>query len=142
VPDPGPVRPGPPQRLRQRADFVAAAKGNKLAGSGFVLQMRKRDDNAPARMGFTVSKKVGSAVERNRVRRRLKEVVNRTAPNRVLRGHDYVLVGQRAALTLPFSELVVALASALERVQNAASGLPGNARDRSKTGAGRAADER
>jgi len=63
------------ERLRQRADFLAAASGIKVSASAFVLQARKRMDNGPARFGFTVSKKVGNAVERNRVRRRLRDIV-------------------------------------------------------------------
>ena len=63
------------ERLKQRADFLAAAKGSKVAASAFVLQARKRTDDGPVRFGFTVSRKVGNAVERNRVRRRLREIV-------------------------------------------------------------------
>ena len=64
-------------RLRQRADFLAAATGRKVATAAFVLQARERDDGGPVRVGFTVSRKVGNAVERNRVRRRLREIVRR-----------------------------------------------------------------
>ena len=60
------------ERLRQRADFLAAATGAKAPTAAFVLQARKRGDSGPIRVGFTVTKKVGNAVERNRVRRRLK----------------------------------------------------------------------
>ena len=72
------------QRLKQRADFLAAAAGAKASGAtaaaaAFVLQARARGDAAPSRVGFTVSKKVGNAVERNRVRRRLREVVRLSA---------------------------------------------------------------
>ena len=63
------------ERLRQRADFLAAASGSKVPSKSFVLQTRKRNDDGPVRIGFTVSKKVGNAVERNRVRRRLWEIV-------------------------------------------------------------------
>ena len=59
------------ERLRQRADFLAAASGAKAPTAAFVLQVRARGDRRPGRVGFTVSKKVGNAVERNRVRRRL-----------------------------------------------------------------------
>ncbi len=68
----------------------------------------------PARVGFTVSKKVGTAVERNRVRRRLRELVTRTP---FLRPHcDYVLVGRRAALGRGFDTMLDDLKSALKRL--------------------------
>ena len=95
----------PMERLRQRADFLAAATGVKIPAAAFVLQAKRRDDEGPARFGFTVSKKVGNAVERNRVRRRLREIVRMHAAGRIRAGHDYVLVGRRAALALPFERI-------------------------------------
>ena len=65
------------ERLKQRADFLAAATGTRAPAAAFVLQARKRADEGPARVGLTVSKKVGNAVERNRVRRRLRDRVDR-----------------------------------------------------------------
>ncbi len=109
------------ERLRQRADFVAAATGAKAPTAAFVLQARKRGDSGPIRVGFTVTKKVGSAVERNRVRRRLKAVVTRSAAGRMRAGHDYVLVGRRAALELPFDRLVEEFNGALRRLEITAS---------------------
>ncbi len=103
-------------RLRQRADFLAAATGKKAPAAGFVLQARPRGDEQPSRMGFTVSKKVGTATERNRVRRRLKELVRHAAPGRILAGHDYVMVGRRGALTIPFPRLMQDFETALGRV--------------------------
>ena len=104
------------QRLKQRADFLAAAAGAKAPGAAFVLQARARGDDAPSRVGFTVSKKVGNAVERNRVRRRLREVVRLSAALPEQAGHDYVLIGRRAALTAPFDRLIADFAGALKRV--------------------------
>jgi ribonuclease P protein component len=104
------------ERLRQRADFLAAASGIKIPAAAFVLQARKRSDTGPARFGFTVSKKVGNAVERNRVRRRLREIVRLSAANRLHAGHDYVLVGRRAALNLPFNRMTQDFEGALRRV--------------------------
>jgi ribonuclease P protein component len=81
-----------------------------------VLQTRERADTGPPRVGFTVSKKVGNAVERNRVRRRLREIVRLSDAARLRPGSDYVLVGRRAALDLPFARLIEDFARALERI--------------------------
>ncbi len=72
-------------------------------------------------MGFTVSRKVGTAVERNRVRRRLREIVRRSATEDFAAGHDYVLIGRRAALSASFQELMAELSGALRRIQGSAS---------------------
>jgi ribonuclease P protein component len=117
VPDPGRAAVIPVQRLRQRADFLAAATGSKVPTAAFVLQTRRRDDSGPVRVGFTVSKKVGNAVERNRVRRRLREIVRRAAAGCLRPGHDYVLIGRRAALELPFDRMVEQFDGAIRRLQ-------------------------
>jgi ribonuclease P protein component len=104
------------ERLKQRADFLAAAAGNKATATAFVLQARKRTDSGPARFGFTVSKKVGNAVERNRVRRRLREIVRLSPAGRMRSGHDYVLIGRRAALRVPFERMARDFEGALQRV--------------------------
>ena len=58
-------------RLRQRADFLAVANGLRMSAPAFAVQMRDRSDGGPIRFGFTVTRKVGTATERNRIRRRL-----------------------------------------------------------------------
>jgi ribonuclease P protein component len=112
------------QRLRKRAEFLAAAAGVKVPAAAFVLQARRRGDDGPARVGFTVSKKVGTAVERNRVRRRLKEAVRRSASRHMHQGHDYVVVGRRTALSVDFARLMGDLEQslALAHVKHAESG--------------------
>ncbi len=107
------------QRLRQRADFLAAASGRKVTTVGFVLQARERGDGGPVRVGFTVSRKVGTAVERNRVRRRLREVVRLGSPAGLQSGHDYVLIGRRAALSLTFERITRDFDGALRRLKGA-----------------------
>ncbi len=114
------------ERLKQRADFLAAASGTKVPAAAFVLQARKRADEGPVRFGFTVSKKVGNAVERNRVRRRLKEIVRLSDPNRLQSGHDYVLVGRRAALKLPFERMTDDFKGALRRAHAGRGGKTGS----------------
>ena len=110
------------ERLRQRADFLAAASGIKVSAFAFMLQARRRADDGPVRFGFTVSKKVGNAVERNRVRRRLREMVRLAAGNRTRAGHDYVLVGRRAALKVPFERMIKEFDGALRRVHAGRNG--------------------
>jgi ribonuclease P protein component len=104
------------ERLRERADFLAAAKGLRAPTDGFVLQARRRADDGPPRFGFTVSRKVGGAVERNRARRRLRDVVRRTDADDMTAGHDYVLVARRAAINLPFDRLMEEFRGALRRL--------------------------
>lgn len=114
------------ERLRQRADFLAAASGRKVSAATFVLQARRRTDNGPARFGFTVSKKVGNAVERNRVRRRLREIVRKSGSNRIRSGHDYVLIGRRAALKVPYARIAEEFEGALRRVHAGRNGNTGS----------------
>lgn len=109
------------QRLRQRADFIAAAAGVKAPRAAFVLQSRERGDEEPPRVGFTVTKKIGTAVERNRVRRRLRDVVRRSAAERLRAGRDYVLVARRAALEEPFDRLMRDFLGALAHVHRGRS---------------------
>lgn len=104
-------------RLKKRAEFLAVAKGARSARRGFVLQALAdaRSDAAP-RIGFTVTKKTGNAVERNRIRRRLREAIRLDGHRHARSGADYVLVGRRDALGLPFETLVADLASAFRQV--------------------------
>jgi ribonuclease P protein component len=105
------------ERLKLRRDFISAASGRKVARRAFTLQARRRGDMLPARIGFTVTKRTAKkAVERNRIRRRLREAARLTAGELARPGTDYVLVGRRPALTMPFAELTSELGSALSEV--------------------------
>ena len=103
-------------RLRQRADFLAVANGVRANGSAFVVQGRRRDDDGPVRIGFTVTKKNGNAPARNRIRRRLRELVKRLDVISMRPHSDYVLVGRRAALNRDFATMLDDLRSALDRL--------------------------
>jgi len=93
-------------RLRQRADFLAVANGARVNSPAFVLQSRLRDDGGPIRIGFTVTKENGNAPVRNRIRRRLRELVKRLDPVSMQPHHDYVLVGRRDALSRDFATML------------------------------------
>ncbi|WP_319533313.1 ribonuclease P protein component [uncultured Cohaesibacter sp.] len=94
-------------RLKKRSEFLTAAKGGRLSRRGFVLQAYRRspEDNAPPRVGFTVTKKVGNAVVRNRIKRRLRELARLHGPEHMQSGWDYVLIGRTGALHLPFDAM-------------------------------------
>jgi ribonuclease P protein component len=113
------------ERLKRRRDFLAAATGTSVSTPGFVVQERRRGDAGPTRVGFTVSRKVGGAVERNRLRRQLREIVRLSAATSLNAGSDYVVIGRRAGLDLAFVKLAVDFAGALKRLHKRRAGVPG-----------------
>lgn len=94
-----------PERLRKRAEFLAVRRGDKRRGRLFLLEVLDRGDQGAPRVGFTVTRKVGNAVERNRIRRRLKEAVRLDAGGDMSPGRDYVIVGRSEILSVPFDDL-------------------------------------
>ena len=93
---------------------------------GFVLQMAPADQPYPAaRVGFTVSRRVGNAVARNRVRRRLREIARMIIPAQARPDLDYVLVGRQAALSRDFAALRQDLVEALKRLKALVGPTPG-----------------
>lgn len=110
--------------LKKRRDFLRAARaGAKSAMPGLVLQVRPHAEvDRPAgdiRVGFTVSRKVGNAVTRNRARRRLRAVAERVLGEHAGQGRDYVLIGRRDTVARPFADLVQDLETALRRADAA-----------------------
>jgi len=102
------------RRLRKRAQFLNAAKGRRAGRNAFSLQAAPVDA-AHAGVGFTVTKKVGNAPERNRIKRRLRAAA-RACGVQFLPQHDYVLVARRDALSEPFAKVVADLSSAIAKV--------------------------
>lgn len=103
-------------RLKKRAQFVEVAQAARLHRSAFTLQARRREPaSGPSRFGFTVTKKTGNAVARNRIRRRLKAAASHSRMA-AREGVDYVLVGRRDALTVPFDTLCRDLERALKTI--------------------------
>ncbi len=106
------------ERLKRRAEFLEAARGKRVAMPGLVLQMRPRAalDQSPFRIGFTVTRKVGNAVIRNRAKRRLRAAADATLPRYGLPGRDYVVIGRAGTLTRPFELLLSDFEQALAKV--------------------------
>ena len=103
--------------LTRRAEFLrVAAKGRKAPTPGLVLQALARDDTAPVRLGFTVTKKVGNAVVRNRTRRRLREAARLLLAEAPATGADLVLVGRDTTRARRFDLLIDDLRRSLAKL--------------------------
>ena len=106
----------PAGRLKRRADFLRAAKsGRKAVMPGLVLQALTQAEPGPARIGFTVTKKVGNAVVRNRTRRRLKEAARLLLTDRPVASVDLVLIGRDGTRGRPFRTLMDDIRRALDK---------------------------
>lgn len=110
------------ERLLRRRDFLAAAKAPATATPGIVIQARDRADGLPSRVGFTTTKKLGNAVMRNRIRRRMREAARLTLPGIAKPSHDYVLIGRAGADTRSFEALRKDIISALTKLHAGEAG--------------------
>jgi ribonuclease P protein component len=111
-----------PTTIKNRRDFLAAtAQGKKFVVGSFILQALLREGNHPqakdtVRVGYTVTKKMGNAVIRNRIKRRLREAARGVLPKLGQPGHDYVIISRQKALTIDFCELQRDMEFAFSRI--------------------------
>ena len=115
-------------RLKRRPEFLrVAATRQKWVAPGLILQVRKRSikeaNTNDARIGFTVSRKVGNSVKRNRVRRRLKAAAAIMMSNHAQVGTDIVIIGRKNTLKRPFSALMADMTMALKKLQTYREGI-------------------
>jgi ribonuclease P protein component len=105
-----------PETIRQRRDFLSANQGRRVPSAGFVLLVRQRGDGDPLmRAGYTVTKKIGNSVIRNRLKRRLRELARLVLPGHGHPGADHVLIGREVGLTRDFAQLAADLEKALAK---------------------------
>jgi ribonuclease P protein component len=103
--------------LTRRADFLAANGATRKPMPGFVLLVRRRDDGDPAiRLGITVTKKIGNAVVRNRMKRRFRALARDLLPGQGIAGADHVLIGRAGGVERDFAALRDELGSALRKL--------------------------
>jgi ribonuclease P protein component len=117
------TRPQKAQRLAtisKRADFIAANGGLRATTPGFILLVRDRkDQDVSMRVGFTVTKKIGGAVIRNRMKRRFRALARELVPAQGLPGADHVMIGRAKGIEREFGVLRTELAGALDRLRKA-----------------------
>lgn len=126
--DPASIAPGAATRpqdlavLTRRADFLSANRGLRIARPGFVL-LTHPNQGKGKRFGITVTKKIGNAVVRNRMKRRFRELLRDALPQEGLADHDHVLIGREGGIEREFGRLRQELARALAKA-NAGEGDP------------------
>jgi ribonuclease P protein component len=117
------ARPQEAQRLvtlTKRSDFLAANAGKRAPTPGFILLVRDRADQDPQiRIGFTVTKKIGGAVVRNRMKRRMRALAREIVPVSGLAGCDHVMIGRAGGIERAFGLLRADLEGALDKVRRA-----------------------
>ena len=102
--------------MTRRADFLAANRGLRVARPGFVLLARPNDGQG-RRLGITVTKKIGNAVVRNRMKRRFRALAREVLPLHGMADTDHVLIGRETGVARDFAALRVELIVALERAR-------------------------
>lgn len=103
--------------IKKRSDFLAANRGKRYATPGFVLLVKDRQDSQPdIRLGITITKKVGNAVVRNRMRRRFRALAQEMLAEKGKRGADHILIGRDGGIERDFGALRAEMAKALEKL--------------------------
>ena len=110
------VAPFKIERIRTRPEFLACAKAPSCARGTVMIQARRRDEQALVRAGFTATKRIGGAVQRNRAKRRLREAARLLLPAHAAPGFDYVFVARGGVTTRAWPRLLDDVKSALIRL--------------------------
>lgn len=103
--------------ITKRSDFLAANRGKRYATPGFVLLVKDRqDESTEIRLGITITKKVGNAVIRNRMRRRFRALAQEMLGQNGKAGADHILIGRDSGIERDFGALRSDMAKALGKL--------------------------
>ena len=103
--------------LKKRRDFLRLRKARTYKCRLFAVSGGKDDQSIKeTRIGYTVTTKLGNAVIRNRIKRRLRAVASTVLTEKGLRGFDYVVIARRAVLRAEYSDLISEFSSALDHI--------------------------
>ena len=115
--------------LTRRSDFLAANRGLRVARPGFVL-LTRANDGLGQRFGITVTKRIGNAVVRNRMKRRFRALLREVLPEHGLADTDHVLIGREGGIERNFSRMREELLVALDRAKAGKGDKPRRPRGR------------
>jgi ribonuclease P protein component len=115
--------------ISKRSDFLAANRGLRVARPGFVL-LANPNGGKGKRYGITVTKKIGNAVVRNRMKRRFRELLWAALPEQGLPDHDHILIGREGGVERDFAAMRTELAAALSRAAEGKGDRPRTPRHR------------
>mgnify|MGYP003626557455 CR=1 FL=1 len=110
-----------PEVIKRRPDFLAANRGKRFVNSSFILLAHKRREEHPIapdtiRYGITVTKKIGNAVARNRMKRRFRALLADLLPKYGIEGADHIMIGRKEAKERDFSAMKADLEKALKHL--------------------------
>jgi ribonuclease P protein component len=112
-----------PAVLTRRSDFLAANRGLRVARPGLVLLVRPNEGQG-LRYGITVTKRIGNAVVRNRMKRRFRALVREILPEHGMADADHVLIGREGGVERDFALLRSELLAALGRAKEGKGDAP------------------
>ena len=104
------------ETIKSSRDFKEAKNGLFFRSTSFLLQAVEANNKGLTKVGYTVSKQNGNAVNRNRIKRRLRSVSNLILEKHGKKNWNYVIIGKKNTLIIDFQSLIKELTSAIKKI--------------------------
>tara|TARA_Y100001949_G_C15820802_1_gene257641 strand:- start:266 stop:598 length:333 start_codon:yes stop_codon:yes gene_type:complete len=104
------------ETIKSSKDFQNAKDGQFVRSSSFLIQAIESQNDGLVKVGYTVSKQNGNAVDRNRIKRRLKSVANLVFKKHGIKNWNYVIIGKKNTLNIDFQNLTEELETAVKKI--------------------------